>query len=455
MKWLAAALWLVVIVATIAYVWWRVTAGLTLQSNILALLPPTERDASAQEVQDRIAGAFSRRLAFLVSHKDAALARSSALKLATALEQSGMVSAITSKVDPDGMRLMGAAFYPYRMGLLSDSDRERLLANDGKALVSRALSLLYSPGGFANTKLIAHDPFLLLPSYFLALPIAQSRLSAEDGVLSVRDGQETFVLVSADLSGDPYALQFQSDFHDFLAKTIAKLGEQAPGLNVLRTGAVFYAHEGANGAMNETSIIGSISMIATLAMILLVFRGLRPIVLSFAAIGAGMLCAFAGTILIFGEIHTVALLFGASLIGISVDYSLQYFCEYFDPSATDPPSRLQRVLPGVAIGLATTLIGYLTLLLAPFPGLRQVSAFSLIGLSASFLTVVLWYPVLDTHRAPKLGNRFVTFAAQHWTLWEAPRLRVVRLAIIFACVAAGVAGAFRLQVNDDVRNLQT
>lgn len=455
MKQVAAWIWFAVLAATLAYLLLRLSYGIALQSNILALLPPTGHDASAQEIQDRIANAFSRRVALLVGHEDAAKARTAALELAAALEHSGLISAVTSKVDPDGMRRMAAAYYPYRMGLLSDSDRAHLLANDGKTLVSRVLSMFYNPAGFANAKLVAHDPFLLLPAFFLALPIAQSRLTPDEGVLSVRDGTQSYVLVSANLAGDPYALRFQTQFNEFLTNTLDSIRERTPGLNVLRTGAVFYAREGANQAMNESSIIGSVSMIATLALILIVFRGLRPILLGFVAIGAGILCAFVGTLVIFGHIHTIALLFGASLIGISVDYSLQYFCEYFDPDAPDSESRLQRVLPGIAIGLATTLIGYCSLLLAPFPGLRQVSVFSLIGLSASFLTVVLWYPVLDLRRSPSLGNRFVELAARHWTLWEAPSLRFVRLAVVVACVALGVAGAFRLRVDDDVRHLQS
>ena len=455
MKRYGAWLWFAIIVLTAAYLILRLAAGITFQSNILALLPPTERDATAQNVQDRIANAFSRHVVFLVGDTDPTKARSAALALAAALEHSGLITSVTSKIDSAAERRTGAAYYPYRMGLLSEADRNHLLANDGQALVSRALSILYGPTGFANARLIGHDPFLLLPNYFLALPLPQSHLMADNGILSVRDGNNTYVLVSADLAGDPYALKYQTEFNGFLARTLGMLQVQTPGLKVLRTGAVFYASEGANEAMSETSIIGFVSTAATLALILLVFHGLRPIVLGFIAISAGVLCAFVGTLLVFGQIHTVALLFGVSLIGVSVDYSLQYFCEYFDPEAPDPAARLRRVLPGVTVGLITTLIGYCTLLLAPFPGLRQVAVFSLVGLGASVLTVALWYPILDTRRPPRLGNRFVALAGRHWALWEDARLRLARFAIVIACAVLGLAGLFLLRADDDVRHLQS
>jgi predicted exporter len=455
MKRPGAWLWLAVLVLAFGYLALRASAGITLQSNILALLPPTERDAAAQSIQDRIANAFSRRVVFLVGDVEPSKARAAALQLSAALMHSGLIFTLTSKVDASAEQRMAAAYFPYRTGLLSNSDRGLLLANDGQALAARALSLLYGPGGFANAKLIGHDPFLLLPAYFLALPLPQSRLVPEDGLLSVHDGNVTYILVSAELAGDAYALKFQDRFDSFLSQTLVRMRANAPELRVLRTGAVFYAREGAHEALNETSVIGFISIAATLALILLVFRGLRPIVLGTLAVGAGVLCAFVGTLLVFGQIHTISLLFGVSLIAISVDYSLQYFCEYFDPGAPDPAARLQRVLPGVAVGIVTTLIGYCTLLLAPFPGLQQVAVFSLIGLGASCLTVVLWYPILDSKRPPRAENAFVRLAARHWALWEAPNLRAQRITLIVLCLALASAGLPRFKTDDDVRHLQS
>jgi predicted exporter len=57
-----AWLWLVVVAATAIYLAVRVADGITLDSNILALLPHAERDAAAQSIQDRIADSFSRRV---------------------------------------------------------------------------------------------------------------------------------------------------------------------------------------------------------------------------------------------------------------------------------------------------------------------------------------------------------------------------------------------------------
>ena len=451
---LAPATWLAVVLLAALYLAIRLAGGIALESNILALLPREARNPSEQSVQDRVANAFSHRVVFLVGDRSSAKALAAARGLTDALARSGMVS-INSKVEPAALHRMGAAYFPFRAGLLSEADRASLKARDGGKLETRALSMLYSPAGFANAGLIGHDPFFLMPNFFLGLPVPQSRLTADGDALSVRDGALTYVLVSGDLKGDPYSLTFEDKFDTALSSALATLKRTSPDLTVLRTGAVFYSRESATEAMNETSTIGLVSIVGTLALILLVFRGLRPILLGFMAISVGVLCAFVGTVLIFGSIHVVALLFGVSLIGVSVDYSLQYFCEYFDADAPTPQLRLRRVLPGVVLGIVTTLIGYCTLLLAPFPGLRQVAAFSVIGLAASVLTVLLWYPVLDTKSPPKGDRRFVDLASRHWQFWESPSLRNARLAVIAACTAAALLGLFFLRADDDVRHLQS
>jgi predicted exporter len=452
-----AIVWMLAIVAAVAYLGMRLASGVTLESNILALLPRQERDASVQRASDRLANSLSQRFGFLVGSRSPEKAIAAAHLLSSALKQSGTVTAFSSTIDQDAQKKMGAAYFPYRSGLLSETDRADLKAGHAERLKDRALASLYGVGGMADSRLMARDPFFLLPSYMLSLPASQTRLAVNGDVLTVTDGGITYVLVSGDLSGAPYALDFQKAFHRVVADAEGRMKAIAPDLTLIRTGAVFYAHDAANEALDETTVIGIASLLGTMALILIVFGGIRPIMLDALAIGAGVVCAFLGTLTIFGQVHVLSLLFGVSLIGISVDYSLQYFCEYFDPGAPDSFTRLRRVLPGLAIGLATTLIGYCTLLLAPFPGLKQVATFSVIGLSVSCFTVMLCYPLFDRHRPYQPGNRFVRIAAKHWALWDAKGtlavgLRVILIVALAALTAGGIA---KFQTDDDVHHFQS
>lgn len=453
---LGAIVWIAAILIAIGYLGARLAAGVTLESNILALLPRQERDVSVQLAGDRLANSLSRRFGLLVGSTSPEKAAAAARILTAELQRSGTVSSFNSTIDRNAQQRMGTAYFPYRAGLLSDVDRAALQAGRGNDLKGRALSFLYGVGGLADAKLVARDPFLLFPNYLLKLPVAQSRLIVNGDALTVQDGAITYALVSGDLAGPPYSLEFQKKFDKAVSGGIAELKTAGiPGLSMLRTGAVFYAHDASQEALNETSLIGFVSLFGTLALIVVVFGGLRPIMLDAFAIGSGILCAFLGTLLIFGQVHVLSLLFGVSLIGISVDYSLQYFCEYFDPEAPDSEARLRRVLPGLVIGLSTTLIGYCTFLLAPFPGLKQVATFSLIGLTVSCLTVILCYPLFDRHRPPRPGNRFVKIAAGHWSLWESKRLAPVRLILLLVLFAAAAGGLAKFQVDDDVHHFQS
>lgn len=53
-----AWMWLAVLAIAALYLTIRAAGGITLDSNILALLPRAERDAAAQNVQDKIADSF-------------------------------------------------------------------------------------------------------------------------------------------------------------------------------------------------------------------------------------------------------------------------------------------------------------------------------------------------------------------------------------------------------------
>ena len=451
---LAALLWLGVVAAAVLYLLLRLHDGVQFQTDLLALLPQEERDATVQHAKEKVAALFGQRIVLLVGDDDRDAARSAGAELAQVLGDTGIASSVTFTLPSDGFRRLGQMFFPYRFGLLTAADRQRLEEGRGAEIVSRALANVYGPAAIADGTLLQRDPFLLLPSFLAELPTPLPRLTPDDGVLSVRDGAKTYVLISAQLSGDAFALAVQDRFMRVFTAAEEKLRSQWPDLRVLRFGAVFYAHAGAAAAMEETSAIGIVSLLGTVALVLAVFRALRPLWLTTLAIGVGVACAFSVSLWLFGALHVLALLIGVSLIGISLDYCLQYLSARFDLAASTPRRRLHRVLPGISLGIGTPLIGCGTLLLAPFPGLHQVAVFSAVGLAASFVTVLLWLPALDGHEPFRHGGRLLAASGWLWSFWEEPRYRRPRIALVALCLALALGGATRLRVDDDVRRLQ-
>ena len=131
--------------------------------------------------------------------------------------------------------------------------------------------------------LLRHDPFLLMPEFLSNLPMPVARFTPDDGVLSTRDGDETWVLLVAQLNGNVYAGAFQDRFIATFNAAERKLNATMPHLQVLRVGAIFYAQAGAKSATSETTRLSIVSLVGTIVLILIVFRALRPLWLTLLA----------------------------------------------------------------------------------------------------------------------------------------------------------------------------
>ena len=439
-----ALLWLILVLAAGLYVVFSARNGLPLESDIMALLPREDRDPTLQSAKDRMAKVLAGRVVVLVGHADRETARNSAEILRHSLVAWGLAQPENDIPSAEAIKRLGAAYFPHHAGLLSAADRQLLEQGRAQDLITRSLSQIFGFAGPADSRLLARDPFLLFPAFLSALPVPGNRLNLDQGMLSVVEDGTTWVMVSLTLAGEPYALDFQKRF---MAAFDAWQEQAPPGLKTLRLGALFFAHAGAESAMRETSHIGALSLLGSVLLVVLVFRSVGPLLLSVMAIGVGLVMALAVCLALFGSIHVAAQLFGASLIGMAVDYALLYFGQIFTPRAS-PAHRLAHVARGMTLGAVTSVTGYATLALSPFPGLKQVALFSAVGLVGSFLTVILWFPLLDRSPSRPLnpwGERAATL------LWRGDRLRTVILVLL---VVVAVFGLTRWKTDDDVRNQQ-
>jgi predicted exporter len=147
--------------------------------------------------------------------------------------------------------------------------------------------------------------------------------------------------------------------------------------------------------------IGSVSAVLLLLVMLVVFRGIRPTLLGFLPVAVG--CQVATAALLWmggGKVHLIAMVFGATIVGVAEDYGMLFIAGLYEEGAWNGTKRMAEVGRSIFLGMLTSVAGYVALFFVPIPGLRQIGIFSIAGLAASWLTVALWYPWLSKGLKP-------------------------------------------------------
>ena len=426
---------------------WLLESGAALRARVdtdlFALLPSDSRDPVAEAALAAMAKAGERQLVVLVGHADAARAAAAARTISAGLAGAPLHASAAA----DAVGAFATFYATYRAGLLSGEDRKRLAADDAAALFAkRALAAAYAP--LAGSALPwSADPFGLYAGW-LAEQAATTRVRPVGGQLVVESDGLSYVVLPYELDGSAFASPTQRAVTTKLAAAIGAAQRADPAVTVLRAGIVLHAAAAAEAADREMSLIGIGSTLGALLLVVVVFRGLRPAALLVLSLATGTLLAIAVSFALFARVHALTLVFGASLVGVAVDYSLLALGASIG-AAEAVGERYRRLFPALALALATTLVGYLALAVTPFPGLVQMAAFSAAGILGAWLTVVLWFPRLGPRSIPESpAARRIAALLARW-----PRLGRRAWPAAAALAALALVGLARLSADDDVRSL--
>ncbi len=441
-----AWIWLVCVALMAGYASWRALRGQALQTDLLAMLPATERNPVAEAALRSLTQVTAGRAMFLVRAGDEARGKAAALRLAASLARSGAFDEVQSTLPPADPGEVGRFYQGYRFRLPAPDP-----AAGSAALAAQVRARLFAPGMTGTAP--ALDPLGQLDGFLAALPFSTLRLEVRDRLLVIPTPEGLDVLISAGLPGSAFDPAVQRRVAAAVRDAEADLAGAFPEARVLRTGVVFYALDARRAAEGEANLFSTLSMLGIFALYFAVFRTGRHLALGLACVAAGLATAAAGSLLIFGRLYLLTLACGASVLGVAVDYSFLYFANQVGAGAGwRAGPALRRLMPALLIGLGTTLLGYSALLAAPFPGLRQIAAFSILGLAGAFLTVLLvlpdWLGRPGPARPELLGRlrRLLSGCAR-----LAARRRVAAWLGLLAVLLA--LGASRARVDDQVQSL--
>ncbi|MFM0021367.1 MMPL family transporter [Paraburkholderia azotifigens] len=451
--WGIRAAWLVLALVASLYCVFRFMGPSPLETNLLALLPATEADPVAEKAVDTLANALGDRTVFLMTSKDDARAKSAAKQFGAALQKSGAFASVTAELPPFDMSQIGGLYMPYGFGLLTRDDRDAI-ANDTASLHDALMQRLYNPVRGPLATQLADDPFGWLEHFLSGLPLATSNLDLEDNMLVAHRGDLTSVLVVTTLPGSAYESQTQRAVLSAVAQAQAALKTGYPDASVARTGAVFYAESARSASEREVHLIGVASACGIALLMLWVFRSPRLLLFGFVSTALGIVCALAVTMLAFGKLHLLTLVFGASLIGEAVDYSIQYFVVYLGAQrGWNARQGARSVRPALSVALATSLLGYAILAWVPFPALKQIACFAIVGICTAFASVLWLLPVLLVKGPKHAQRRLFLRAAVLLERWHGAIGGRRAWIVAGVLVLIAIPGWLRLTSDDDIHLL--
>ena len=443
-------IWLVCVLALAWHQWtfWRAPR---LDADVFTLLPQDEQVPAAQRAMQQLAQQGERRIVVMVSGSDWLKTAAAAHRVADTLAQasSGMKP---FSVSLSATQIMGF-FSPWRDALLTDAQRVALRHPDMAVLSQQALVRLHGFGVGQGLDWVA-DPMGLWSSWWSergGLTAARPR----DGLLWVQDAESgrDWAVLLYETQGPAFRMDGDQRWAQAIASAErAVQSRSGDKVTLLAAGVPLHAEAGAAQGLREMNTIGWGSLAAVVVLVLVTFRAAMPMWMIALSLVVGCAAGASATALVFGQIHVLTMVFGASLVGVAEDFGIHYFASRQGDPTQGRWALMKHLMPGLMLALITSVLGYLILAVVPFPGLRQMALFSSVGLMAAFATVACVFPWLD--RGEMRSSRFADWVAATLVRW--PTLRAGSMPLfLMACLGVSAYGIHRLHTNDDLRQLQS
>ncbi|MBB3169249.1 MMPL family transporter [Simiduia aestuariiviva] len=406
-------------------------------ASLLSLLPTAQQhDLGTQRAalaNKHLTDLLDRELLLLVGAPDADTSAEWAARIQSAIASP---TRQPQTVDATDVTQFSEAYFPHRYFLLAEQDRA-LLRDSPDQLLRRAQQQLYSPMG-AGYQPIA-DSFWLFQNFLQSLA-EQSPLSVQDGWPTLTHEGRVYRLVRFRLQGEAFDANAQAGLADLIDQLQAQLPTD---VTFFSSGLVVHAAYGARMARQEISTVGLGSLIGVLAL-LWMSLGRGSVIALLSCVGAGLLLAMTVSVWWFESLHLITLAFGATLIGVGIDYGIHARV------ALASGERLRVLLPALLLGLVTSLLAYGIQGTMPFPGLQQMALFSCVGLLGAWLSACLWLPLLtDKGVHPR---KIFQWVHHYWSRVPALPLKPQWVALL---LIAALALFWQLPGDDRLSNLQT
>ncbi len=410
------------------------------------LSPKLSKDSKTQDAINQLSKNIESRLLLVVTTEN----QSNVEKAVTFLKQEFLKIPNIEISDGQFIEPLIEELKPFKYQLLSPKQRQQLQQLGDTALLEQAQRKLFRMDTSVQIIPFDEDPLGLFNDYIIYL--SESGLSTNDSTQSIQKDGKTVYYQPIPLFITQGALDI--DAQEILLKKITALSKVSSSqfsVDILRTGVFFFAADAAQKSQNDIKFISTVSTISIIALLLFVFRSFVVLFLPVISILTGILFAIAVNHYIYGSIHILTIVFGASLIGIIIDYSLHYF--YHLKSHHHTESTITKKLhKAMLLSLATSIIGYSALNFSDLDTLKKVALFSCCGIFSAWLSVIAVGSLTNTQTLQTKDNVItrILSSINHFLALTTQKLSFVTwgLAISTVAIALYLLG---LPTNDDPR----
>lgn len=424
------ALWLKALLLPVLLVLLTVFNPPQFDTQVLGLIPQADLDERDLELLDRPINANATNLVVLLRSSDPSELIQSLESTYQLFLESQLFVTVEGRADTSGMLESYRQLEPYALNFAPSVQFDE---RAGDRWTERRW---YDPSVSANQ--LSADPLQVNFGLIQFLSNQSRGFSMVQG-WPLKQQEETWggvLLLSASSEANSY--RWQQRFETLLAEVVEQSHNKS--VDVFVSGAPRYAYAAVQQAKSESSIIGGASFVLIAALLFYVFRRLVLLVTVILPLLIGSAFAIVVTSWWFSSIHVLTLVFGASLIGVSVDFAFHWL---FAKHST----HLKEVNRLLWVSAISTAVAFYLQSFSNYEIVAQMGVFAAVGVIGALTAVVLMFPVL-TPALPNVSRIVPQMIEAIPVISANPR-------VVFAVVGIAFAGLlYHVSPDDDVRKLQ-
>ena len=367
-----------------------------LSTSFTSMIPQLGMSESMAKAENTFTERQNANVNLFVSGSDFATVRSAAIRLYDDLDKCGAFDELSLDSSTIDTEELFKAVSDNVYNLLDEETRERIIS-DPVAFQNDSLASIFSAFTVSSLSNLDSDPFLLSESVWMNLLVKIGSLttfSPKDGVLCTEVDGIWYVMISGVLSEESQNLTSSDGGIEAIFKTGDAVASEF-GVEVSFSGLAFHSHESASGAQREMAIISVVSVVLILLMFFLLCRNFHILWLFLLSLTISLGSAACALLLFFKDIHVLSMIFGTSLIGTCIDYSIHSYICTAQKSPDDTGFDLRnKIGKSLTLSFISTEFCYFVLLFSSYNILRQMAVISLTGLLSSYLVAMILYPRL-------------------------------------------------------------